>query len=258
MRKPARKGVMYTMFTPFIRAVRLRRDEIEDWSEYPFSLPVVRALDEIDLSAPITFLCGENGSGKSTLLEAIAIACGMNPEGGSRNMRFSSRDTHSPLHMHMTCVRGARRERDGFFLRAESMYNVASEIDRLEEDMRGMLRSYGGDSLHGQSHGESFLSVIQHRFGARGLYVLDEPEAPLSPARQLTLMCELDRLTRAGSQLIIATHSAMLMAMPGARIYSLDEHGISQVGYEDTEHFRISRAFFTDPERMLRMLLDGD
>ncbi|MGN1069365.1 MAG: AAA family ATPase [Candidatus Fimadaptatus sp.] len=246
------------MTDAFIRGMRLRRGDVPDWSRYPFDLAAIRSLDALDLSARITFLCGENGSGKSTLLEAVAIACGLNPEGGSRNMRFSSRDTHSELHRYVTCIRGVRRERDAYFLRAESMYNVASRIDESESEMPGLLESYGGVSLHARSHGESFLALIQSRFRAGGLYILDEPEAPLSPMRQLTLLCELDRLCREGCQLIIATHSPILMSMPGARIYLLDERGITETPYEQTEHFTVSRAFFADPGRMLRLLLERE
>lgn len=240
----------------FIRGIKLRREDAPDWTRHPFNLPAVRAVDELDLSAPATFLCGENGAGKSTLLEAIAVACGLNPEGGSRQMRFAYRDTHSELYRCITCVRGARRERDAYFLRAESMYNVASEIDESEREIPGLLDSYGGVSLHERSHGESFLALIQSRFGKNGLYILDEPEAPLSPMRQLTLLCELDRLCKEGCQLIIATHSPILMSLPGARIYLLDERGVTQTPYEQTEHFAVSRAFFANPERMLRHLLD--
>ena len=223
-------------------------------------LPAIRAIGDrerqLPLDADVTFLVGENGSGKSTLLEAVAVCCGFNAEGGTRNFRFSTRDTHSRLCDYLTVARG-RYPRDGFFLRAESFYNVATNIDEMDEapGIGGrVIDSYGGVSLHAQSHGESFLSLVQNRFGGHGLYLLDEPEAALSPARQLTLLGEMRLLVEEDSQFIVATHSPILMAYPGARIYLLDETGIRSVRYEETEHYQLTRRFLENPERMLRYL----
>ncbi len=246
-------------FDPLVRSVRLRRDEIASPEEWPWSLPAVRALHDLPLDPGVTFIVGQNGSGKSTLVEGIAVAAGFNPEGGTTNFGFATReDSTSPLAGLLTLVRGARRPRTGFFLRAESMFNVASEIDRLDEDPRGGARvidSYGGVSLHEVSHGEGFLAIATHRFGSEGLYVLDEPEAGLSPRSCLALITRMHDLVEEGSQFIVATHSPMLLAYPGARIYELDEDGIGEVAFEDTDVVRLTRGFLEAPERYLRHLL---
>ena len=242
----------------YLTSVRLRRQLPE--GSYLRRLPPVRYLmagNTLDFDAPVTFLIGENGTGKSTLLEGIAVACGFNPEGGSRNFTFSTRATHSELGEYLTPAR-RRYPRDGFFLRAESFYNVATNIDEMDETTPGprLIDRYGGVSLHRQSHGESFLALVEHRFGGEGLYLLDEPEAALSPSRLLTLIVLLDQLVKAGSQFIIATHSPILMAFPGARLYQLGEDGIHPVAYQETEHYQLTRRFLEDPERMLRYLLE--
>lgn len=212
----------------------------------------------IELSKNITFFVGENGSGKSTLLEAIAVNFGFNAEGGSRNFTFSTTSTHSDLYKNIRLGKGLR-PKDGFFLRAESFYNAASYIDELDREapsFHKLIDSYGGVSLHNQSHGESFLALVQNRFGDNGLYILDEPEAALSPMRIMTLMVEIDRLRRAGSQFIIATHSPILLTMPDSEIFEFSENGISKVHYKDTEHYQITRNFLENPEKMLKYLLD--
>lgn len=239
----------------YLRGVKLRREDIPNPQAYPFCLPAVRHLRDLSLDAPVTFLVGENGTGKSTLLEALAVASGLNAEGGSRNFTFSTRATHSPLHEYLTLIRGVRRPRDSYFLRAESYYNLASEVDNLEELDSGMLQAYGGRSLHQQSHGESFLALLQHRFSGQGLYLLDEPEAALSPMRQLTLLARLHELAQRDAQFIIATHSPILMAYPGANLYVLSEEGIHLAPYEETEHYQVSQAFLACPQRMLQELL---
>ena len=213
----------------------------------------------LEFDRPVTFLVGENGTGKSTLLEGIAVACGFNPEGGTRNFNFSTRATHSVLGEYLTPAR-KRYPRDGFFLRAESFYNVATNIDEMDEGPAmgpRLIDSYGGVSLHRQSHGESFLALVQNRFGGEGLYLLDEPEAALSPSRLLTLIGEMDQLVKADSQFIVATHSPVLMAFPEARIYVLSEDGVRTAEYQETEHYQLTKRFLDDPERMLRYLL-GD
>lgn len=217
---------------------------------FPFSLPLVRSLGRLPLHPQVTFFVGENGSGKSTLLEAIAVAMGFNAEGGSRNFRFATRESHSPLHEHLRLARGIALPRDGFFLRAESFFNVSTEIERL-----GVTRAYGGTALHEQSHGEAFLSLFMERFGGHSFFVLDEPEAALSPQRQLAMLSRLHDLVRNGSQFLIATHSPILMAYPNAVIYECGAHGIGKVQYEDTEHYRVMHDFIANPQRMLKVLL---
>ena len=234
----------------FLLEVQLRRERVPSFAAYPFDLPAVRTLRTLRLHPAVTFLVGENGSGKSTLLEALAVACGFNAEGGTRNFRFATRPSHSALHEYLRVVRGARRPRDGFFLRAESLFNVATEIERL-----GVDRSYGERPLHEQSHGESFLALASHRFGADGLFVLDEPEAALSVTSALAFLAVLHRAASAGAQFIVATHSPVLLAAPGARIYELDEEGATPVSWEDALPTRLTRAFVNAPERFLHELV---
>lgn len=241
----------------YLLEIRLLRDRVPSFDAFPFSLPAVRHLDRLTLHPAVTFIIGENGTGKSTLLEAIAVVLGFNPEGGTRNFNFSTRASHSALHDFLRPVRGHRRPKDGFFLRAESFYNVATEIERLDDEPAPappVIDSYGGQSLHEQSHGESFLALVNNRFGGRRLYILDEPEAALSPTRQLALLARLHELVEDESQFIIATHSPIIMAYPEAAIFALSENGIERMAYEDTEHYRISRRFLNDRESMLSKL----
>lgn len=243
----------------FASRVSLQRNEVESFDQYPFSLPAVRHLDTLELHPKVTFIVGENGSGKSTLLEAIAISLGFNPEGGTKNFRFGTRASHSTLHEHIRVAKGYRRPRNGFFLRAESFFNVATEIENLDATFSfgpPVINSYGGRSLHEQSHGESFLALMMNRFGGQGLYVLDEPEAALSPQRQLSVLSRIHDLINDGSQFIIATHSPILMAYPDSWIYSCSPSGLSRVAYHDTEHYQVTRDFLSNPERMLRVLLE--
>jgi predicted ATPase len=245
----------------FLRSVVLLRERITDRSKYPFTIPAFRNLSTLALHPKVTFFVGENGAGKSTLLEAIAIAAGFNAEGGTKNFRFSTRPSESTLHQALRLVRGVRRARTGYFLRAESFFNVATEIERLDAEPFGgppVGRSYGGRSLHEQSHGESFFALFMHRFGPEGLYILDEPEAALSPMRQLAFLRRVYELTEnEGSQFIISTHSPFLMAYPRAKIYALSEAGIQPVEYEMTEHFQVARAFFGRREKLLKELFEG-
>ncbi len=232
-----------------------------DRQSYLHELPVIKHLAvhrQMHFTAPVTFFVGENGTGKSTLLEAIAVAYGFNPEGGSKNFTFSTNATHSELHKHLSVGKRAH-PKDGFFLRAESVYNVATNIDDMDKESSfdpPVIDSYGGVSLHEQSHGESFLSIVQNRFFGDGVYILDEPEAALSPMRLLTLIAEIHALVKNHSQFIIATHSPMLMAFPGAQIWEFSKDGIRQVDYKDTAHYQITRRFLENPEKMLRYLLD--
>jgi predicted ATPase len=243
----------------YVREVKLRRDKVESFDVYPFSLPVVRHLDTLELHAAVTFLVGENGSGKSTLMEAIAVAWGFNPEGGTKNFRFGTRASHSVLHEYLRLVKGVKRPRDGFFLRAESLFNLASEIEHLDAEPAPsppIINSYGYRSLHEQSHGESFFAVMVNRFGGDGFYVLDEPEAALSPSRQLAMICRIHQLVQKRSQFVIATHSPILMAYPNARIYQIGAGGLEQVALEDTEHFVVAKRFLNDPQQQLARLLE--
>jgi predicted ATPase len=251
---------MKTLDAPhFLLGFRLERARVASFDEYPFNLPAIRNLSHLQLHPSVTFLVGENGSGKSTLLEALAVAFGFNPEGGSRNFRFSTRSSHSRLHEYLQLQRGLRRPRDGFFLRAESYFNVATEIESLDlvpGASPPIIASYGGKSLHEQSHGESFLALVTKRFFGNGLYLLDEPEAALSPTRQLALITRMHELVSQNSQFVIATHSPLLLAYPGATIYSLEVDGIRKVAYEDTEHYQITRRFLADHRAMLARLLE--
>ncbi len=238
--------------------VSLRRDAIESFDRYPFCIPAVRSLDDLELHPKVTFLVGENGSGKSTLLEAIAVSLGFNPEGGTRNFHFGTRSSHSDLHEFIRVAKGIRRPRNGFFLRAESFFNVATEIERLDAEPASgppLIDAYGGRTLHEQSHGESFLALMMNRFGPNGLYILDEPEAALSPQRQLAVLSRMHDLVCAESQCIIATHSPILMAYPDAWIYACSESGLARVDYLETEHYQVMRDFLANPDRMLRVLL---
>ena len=243
----------------YVSRITLLREKVESFERYPFCLPAVRSFESLDLHPKVTYFVGENGSGKSTLLESIAVSLGFNAEGGSKNFHFGTRRSHSELHEFLRIAKGVRRPRDGFFLRAESFFNVATEIEGLDaEPAPGppIINSYGGRSLHEQSHGESFLALIMERFGGKGIYILDEPEAALSPRRQLDVLRRIHDLIRDSSQFIIATHSPILMAYPDSIIYLFGPDGISKISYEDTENFQVSRDFLANPERMQQLLME--
>jgi predicted ATPase len=246
---------------PYLRSVSLKREGVPSYDAYPFCIPAVRELHDLEFDSAVTFIVGENGCGKSTLLEGIAAAWGFNPEGGTVNFRFSTRASHSELHKHLRLVKSAQRPKDGFFLRAESFFNVATDIERMDAEPSfapRVIDSYGGRSLHEQSHGESFLALLLNRFGGNGLYILDEPEAALSPTRQLAVLRRMHQLIHNNSQFIIATHSPLLMAYPRARIFLLDDTGFTAVRYEETEHYAVSKEFLANPARALDRLLDDD
>lgn len=236
-----------------------------DWSRigensYLRKISAVKSITDLHFNKNITFFVGENGTGKSTLLESIAVAYGFNAEGGNINFNFFTRDTHSELFQAITVVKGISKPKSNFFLRAESFYNVASKIEdyRDGDDYSSYYKSYGGKSMHEQSHGESFLALIQNRFAANGLYILDEPEAALSPQRQLTLLLLIYELSQRGTQFIIASHSPILLGVPGASVLSFDEGKIKEIAYEDTESYKVTEMFINDKDRLLRNILDSD
>lgn len=248
-----------------LRDVRLERDRVPSFERYPFSLPAVRGLHRLELHPRVTFFVGENGSGKSTLLEAIAVACGFNPEGGAlHEVEFTTRESHSELHRWLRVQIPGRLEMRGYFLRAESFYNVATAVEEQDREpwMRALPRRnrdrYGGKSLHEQSHGEAFLALFEHRLNGDMLVLLDEPEAALSPLRQMTLLTLLHHHVRGGAQFVIATHSPIVLAYPNAWIYQFGEAGVERVTYEETEHYRVYHGFLESPARSLRILLSDE
>jgi predicted ATPase len=244
--------------TPYIRSIHLNREAIPSLKKYPFNLPSLKTLDELSFHPNVTFLIGENGMGKSTLLEAIAVSLGFNPEGGSFNFNFSTFDSHSMLSDYLRVIKGVERPRDGFFLRAESFYNVASNIEEMDLGGGGrkIIESLGGVSLHEQSHGEAFFATFLYRFGGQGIYLLDEPEAALSPLRQMSMLTRIHDLVNEKSQFIIATHSPIIMSYPHAKIFEFNDEGITECKLEETNHYRIMKQFFDDKERMLHHLFN--
>ena len=246
---PERKPTMLPSNELFITGLRIRWNSIEE-SSYLRNIKAVRDISEIRFHSPVTFFVGENGSGKSTLLEAIAIAYGFNPEGGTKNYSFSTFDSHSELCDALTLIQGCRKAKWGYFLRAESFYNVASAEEEYSK-IQGAPQHY-----HEKSHGESFLSVVQENFTEKGLYILDEPEAALSPQRQLTLLLEMSNCVKNGSQFIVVTHSPILLGLPDAEILSFDNGAIKPIRYEETQSYQITKMFINDREHMLKLLLE--
>ncbi|OCA85750.1 AAA family ATPase [Bacillus sp. FJAT-27225] len=236
--------------TQYIRKIELKAEEAHRQDRFPFTLPIIRNLKEITFDSSVTYIVGENGMGKSTLLEGIAVAYGFNPEGGTTNFNFSNYDSHSDLHHFLRLVKGAYRPSDNFFFRAETFYNLATNIDEIDA-----VHSYGGKSLHEMSHGESFFAAFNERFQGNGLYILDEPEAALSPLRQMSLLARMDDLVHEGSQFIISTHSPIIMAYPGAKIIQITDEGMEETTLENTSHYSIMKQFFEDRGRFLRHLL---
>ena len=236
----------------YIRQIKLGE---ADASSYPFSIPAVQKLESIIFNNPVTFLVGENGTGKSTIIEAIAVAAGFNAEGGTKNYSFSSQDTASSLSEGITLVRGSKREQYGYFLRAESFYTTANYAESGTYDKFGPIPIlFNGKRIHEQSHGEAFLSIVSDF--RPGLFIFDEPEAAFSPQRVMALMVAIHRLVKQGSQFIIATHSPMLLAYPGAKIYELSVGGVDEVAYDDIEHVKTTKDFLNNPSNYLDRLFD--
>ncbi|MBH9965030.1 AAA family ATPase [Rossellomorea oryzaecorticis] len=243
-----------TRDTQYIRGLSLKEDRIPSYNAFPFCLPVMKHFNELMFHPNVTYIIGENGMGKSTLLEGIAIALGFNPEGGTMNFNFSSYDSHSDLHEYLRVVKGVERAKDSFFFRAETFYNVASNIEEMDREplpVPKVIDSFGGKSLHEQSHGESFFAAFTERFRGNGLYILDEPEAALSPLRQLSMLARINELVQQGSQFIISTHSPIVMAYPDAKIIELSESGMTESRLEDTGHYKLMKQFIDDRERLL-------
>ena len=240
--------------TPYLREVRIKpsAEGNDPPGGHPFNIPAVRALDGLCFGPGVTFFIGENGAGKSTVLEGLAAALGHGPEGGTRNVRLSTNGAVSPLGERLRLVRGHRTPRDHYFLRAETFFNVATYMDEVR-----YLGEYGNRSLHARSHGEAFMAVLLSKLKGEGLYLFDEPEAALSPARQMAALVAIHQLVRTGSQFVIATHSPILLAYPGARILCFDEEGIHEVPYSQAEPYVITRDFLNHPQARVQRLLDG-
>jgi predicted ATPase len=237
---------------PYLQSACIRPDADVDYETYPYNVPSIRELGLLQFHPDVTFFVGENGSGKSTLLEGIALALGYSPEGGTRNFRLATADSESSLHEVLRLARSYRKPQDGYFLRAESFFNVATYMDEF-----GYLDNYGGKSLHARSHGEAFMALLTHKFQGKGLYLLDEPEAALSPNRQLAALYAIHQLVEDKSQFIIATHSPILLSYPNAKIIQFDGAGLSEVAFEDTEHYAVTRDFLNNyPQRLKRLLAD--
>ncbi len=229
----------------------MKSDQSFDRSSYPFNIPAIKGLESLDFHPDVTFFVGENGSGKSTLIEAIAVAMGFNAEGGTKQSTFSTSRTHSTLHNYLKTIKSFKYPKDGYFLRAESFYNLATLMDKT-----GYLTMYGGKSLHQQSHGESFMATLLNKLQGNGLYIMDEPEAALSPTRQMAAVSAIHQLVEENSQFIIATHSPILLAYPRSKIYSFSTDGIEEIAYEDTEHYAVTRDFLNNHQEMMKILMD--
>ncbi len=235
---------------PYLREVTFQRNHAPDLDGYPFDIPAIQNLNELGFHPDVTFFVGENGAGKSTLIEAIAMIMGFGPEGGTRNVQLATAETVSVLHRYLKAAKSFKKPKDNYFLRAESFFNVATYMDRI-----GYLEGYGGKSLHGRSHGEAFMATLTQKLRGKGFYLFDEPEAALSPTRQMAALSAIHNLVKDDSQFIIATHSPILLAYPRAKILLLDENGIGEVNYEDTEHYSITKQFLNNYRKMIDILI---
>jgi predicted ATPase len=241
---------------PFLNSIRTIETAV-DTQKYPFNIPAFSEGINLEFTKNVTFFVGENGSGKSTLLEAIAENCGFNVSGGNRNHHYQVHQTESILGSGLR-FSWLPKVSEGFFMRAESFFNFATYIDELAADEPGLYSAYGGKSLHGQSHGEAFLALFKNRF-KRGIYILDEPEAALSPKRQLSFLVLIHELEKSGNtQFVIATHSPILLSYPGAELFSFDQNCIARIDYEETEQFRITKDFLMNPDRFYKHLFSDN
>lgn len=235
----------------FVVSATIDWDKVSDRAAYPFCIPSIASIDTMRFEKPVTFFCGENGTGKSTFLEAIGVAFGLNPEGGSRNHLYSVKPDPSELHDVLVLERAFCRPKDSFFVRSDTLYNLITAMDELEDD----VRYFGGRSLHNRSHGESVLALVSQRFGQNGFYVLDEPETGLSQSGQIALLCELIRLVGLGSQFVIATHSPILLCMPDSEAFQFDDR-VTRIEPKESLEWVVLQRFLAEPERVIGEFMD--
>lgn len=237
---------------PYVRSVQIKSPETLDWASYPYNIPTVNDLEKIEFHPKVTFFVGDNGSGKSTILEALALALGFSEEGGTRNVVLNSASSASALHESLRVIKNFKKPKDYYFLRAESFYNVGTYMNDLN-----YVVEYGGN-IHERSHGEAFMKVLTSKLKGKGLYLMDEPEAALSPSMQMTALSAIHQLCEDDSQMIIATHSPILLAYPHSKIYQFTDTGIKLIQYEETDHYRITKDFLNCYEKRVQQLLSDD